>query len=147
MIIEVPVLTVFLGNAEDKDTSARDALWIKPVFLPSLSLLSPPQLPALASAEQDLVHTGGFGDLLKAELSAPYLNMLHTIFLGLEMWKVFRAGGLRRKKKPSLQKMLTWLKMITCFKNYSFLKWSLVLEYIQGGGTIYFGKGHDFHPK
>lgn len=84
MIMEVPVLAEFLGIAEDKSTRARDALWVKPIFLPSLSLLSPPQLPSLASAVQELVHAGGFADLPKAELRAPYLNTLHTIFLGLE---------------------------------------------------------------
>lgn len=83
MIIEVPVLTVVFGNAEDKNTSTRDALWIKPIFLSSLSLLSPLQLPALASAVQELVHAGGFADLPNAESSAPYLITLHTIFLGL----------------------------------------------------------------
>jgi len=111
------VLTVFLGNAEDKNISARDALWIKPILLPSLSLLSPTQLPALASALQELVHAGGFADLLKAESSVPHLNMLHIIFSGLQIRKVFKAGGLRRKKKPPLQKMLTWLKMRMTFKN------------------------------
>lgn len=85
MIIEVPVLKVFLGNAKDKNTSAGDALWIKPIFLPSLSPLSPLQLPALAWAQQELVHTGGFAELPKAESNAPHLNKLHTIFLGLEI--------------------------------------------------------------
>lgn len=60
------------GNVEDKDKSACDALWIKPIILSALLLLSPPQLPALASAQQELVHTGGFADLPKAELSTPY---------------------------------------------------------------------------
>ena len=102
MIIEVPVLTVFLGNAEGKDTNARDALQIKPISLPSLSLLSPPQLPALALAQQELVHTGGFADLPKAELSAAYLNTLHIIFLGVEIQNVFRAGSFREEEKATI---------------------------------------------
>lgn len=84
MIIEVPILTVFLGNAEDKNTSAQDALSIKPIFLPPLSLLSPAPLPALASALQP-VQAGGFADLPKAELSAAHLNTLHIVFLGSEI--------------------------------------------------------------
>lgn len=109
MLIEVPVLTVFLGNAEDKDTNARDALQIKPIFLPSLSLLSPPQLPALASAQHELVHTGAIADLPKTQSSAPYLNSFTSFSWA---WKRKRSSGkgvLRRTKKPPLQQTLTWL--------------------------------------
>lgn len=67
----------------------------------------------------------------RAQLSAPWLNMLCIIFLGLEIQKAFRAGSFKEKEKATIAKDVNmaendnvlqksrFFKVIFSFKIYS----------------------------